>query len=144
MYPQVIAAIIGVTSALLGTVIGGYISYFTNKNLKIKEWHLSLTKEDMTIRNKVYSDFLGEANRLILFSIEEKASSIKEFDSLINYFSQVELLGTEKVIEQAKKLVDCVLAGNTQSANKQNQDFNHEKKYFIEAAKDELSKLRDN
>lgn len=144
MASQIIAAIIGVFSVILGTIIGGFISFFTNKNIKIKEWRLSLIKEDLNSRKKLYSDFLGEANRLILFSLEEKASSVRGLDSLINYFSQIELVATEEVIEQAKKLADCVIACNTQSTTQQDQHFYHLKKYFIEAVKHELSQLRDN
>ncbi|GAX34133.1 hypothetical protein [Nodularia sp. NIES-3585] len=143
MSPQVNAAIIAFFAGILITLLGGFISYLTNKSIKLKEWQLILIKEDITIRQKIYSDFLGQANKLLLFSIEEKASSVKELDSIINYFSQIEILATQEVIEQAKKLANYVLDANTQSSNKQNQDFNNIKKHFIEAVKDELSKLRN-
>jgi len=141
MAPQVIAAIIGVSSALLGTLVGGFLTYLSNKNLKLIEWQLSLIKEEESNRRKLYSDFLGEANRLTLFSIEGKVGSVRELDSLINCFSQVEFVSTEQVIEQAKKLVDCVIACNTKSAIVQNQDFYCFKKNFIEATKNELNEL---
>lgn len=141
MAPQVIAAIIGVSSVLLGTLIGGFVTYLSNKNLKLIEWQLSLIKEEASSRRKLYSDFLGETNRLTLFSLEGKVSSVRELDSLINYFSQVEFVSTEQVIEQAKKLVDCVIACNTKSATVQNQDFYCLKKHFIESIKNELNEL---
>lgn len=141
MAPQVIAAIIGVSSALLGTLVGGFLTYLSNKNLKLIEWQLSLIKEEESNRRKLSSDFLGEANRLTLFSIEGKVGSVRELDSLINCFSQVEFVSTEQVIEQAKKLVDCVIACNTKSAIVQNQDFYCFKKNFIEATKNELNEL---
>jgi hypothetical protein len=141
MAPQVIAAIIGVSSALIGTLIGGFISYLSNRNIKLEEWQLSLIKEEINSRNKLYSEFLGEANRLVLFSLEEKVSSTRQMDSLMSYFTQIELVATEKVIERAKSLADCVLTCNTQSANKEDQDFYNLKKYFIEAVKDELFEL---
>jgi len=141
MAPQVIAAIIGVSSALLGTLVGGFLTYLSNKNLKLIESQLSLIKEEESNRRKLSSDFLGEANRLTLFSIEGKVGSVRELDSLINCFSQVEFVSTEQVIEQAKKLVDCVIACNTKSAIVQNQDFYCFKKNFIEATKNELNEL---
>jgi hypothetical protein len=144
MPPQVIAAIIGVSSALIGTLIGGFISYLSNRNIKREEWQLSLIKEEINSRKKLYSEFLGEANRLVLFSLEEKVSSTRQLDSLISYFTQIELVATEKVIERAKSLADCVLTCNTQSANKKDQDFYNLKKYFIESVKDELFELGNN
>ncbi|WP_414530700.1 hypothetical protein [Nodularia chucula] len=114
MSPQVNAGSIPVFAGILITLLGGFISYLTNKSIKLKEWQLILIKEDLTIRQKIYSDFLSQANKLILFSTQEKASSVKELDSIINYFSQIEILATEEVIEQSKKVVSCVLASNTQ------------------------------
>lgn len=141
MSPQVIAAMIGVSSVLLGTFAGGFVSYLSNKSLKLREWQLSLIKEEVSIRKKIYSDFLGEANRLILYSLEEKFSSTRNLDVLAGCFSQIELVSTEQVIEQAKNIVSYIVACNTESMPKPNQDFYQLKEYFIESVKNELAEL---
>lgn len=141
MSPQVIAAMIGVSSVLLGTFTGGFISYLSNRNLKLKEWRLSLIKEEVSVRRKIYSDFLSEANRLILYSLEGKFNSARNLDMLTNYFSQIELVSTAQVIEQARNLVSCIVISNTESIIKSNQDFYRLKEYFIESVKNELAEL---
>jgi hypothetical protein len=142
MPPQIIAAIIGVSSVILGTFIGGFIAYLSNKNIKLKEWQLSLIKEEINGCKKLYSDFLGEVNRIVLFALEEKASSVRKLDLLINYYSQIELVATDKVIERAKALVNYALDCNSQSTNKRDQNFDHLKKNFIEAVKNDLFELK--
>ncbi|AFY33282.1 hypothetical protein [Calothrix sp. PCC 7507] len=124
--------------------LGGLISYLSNKNLKLTEWRLSIKKDELISRKQLYVEFLGEVNRLILFSIEEKASSTKHFEFLMKCFSHIELTASENVIEKAKIITDAIVTCHSQSDNKQNQNIYNLKKHFIKAVKDEIFSLENN
>jgi murein L,D-transpeptidase YafK len=144
MNPQFVIALIGVSSALLGTIIGGWISYLSNKNLKMTEWKMSLVKEDANFRRKLYSDFLSEVNRLTVFSSESKVESIKDLSFLINYYTQIELLSSQEIISCSKEIVSCVVARNRENAVEPKQDFYDLKQRFICSAKYEIDGLMRN
>ena len=61
MSSQMITALFGVFATLCGIIIGGLITYFTNRDLKRKEWELSVLREEINDRKRLYSEFLAEA-----------------------------------------------------------------------------------
>ncbi|HEY9803357.1 MAG TPA: hypothetical protein V6D25_23635 [Leptolyngbyaceae cyanobacterium] len=137
MNTQIISGLL----VLLGVITGNIITYLSNKNLKLAEWRLSIKKDEIVSRKKLYADFLGEVNRIILFSIEKKFNSTKDFERVGQHFCQIELTASEDVIEKAKLITDAIFVLNTQSSNQQNSDIYNLKKSLIESIKTEISNL---
>ena len=65
MNQEITIALIGISSALLGTFAGGFISYYSSKSLKILELNHKILGEEIRTRRELYSQFLAEANLLI-------------------------------------------------------------------------------
>ena len=143
MSPQIITALIGVFAALFGTAIGGLITYFTNKDLKRKEWQFSVLREEINDRKRLYSEFLAEAYRLTLISMQTKYDDPKEFDILNRYLAQIELLATGKIVEEAKAIVDHVVVRHSESSEKQIRSFFDVKTSFVNEAKEDLHNLKN-
>lgn len=143
MSSQIITAIIGVFAALCGTTIGGLITYFTHRDLKRKEWVFSVLREEINDRKKLYSDFLAEAYRLTLISIQTKHDNLKEFEILNRYLAQIELLSTGKIIDEAKAIVDHVIVCHSMNSGKQSRSFFDVKTSFINEAKEDIHKLKN-
>ena len=93
-----------------------YISY--NKNLKRKEWDYLITRDEINERKELYSNFLAEAYRLSMIAFQIKLSDLKEFDLLTKYYSQIELLSEEKLINAAKSIY-TIIPRETQSGQKE-------------------------
>lgn len=143
MSSQMITALIGVFAALCGTTIGGLITYFTNSDLKRKEWELSVLQEEINDRKRLYSEFLAEAYRLTLISVQTKYGDLKEFDILNRYFAQIELLADDKIVKEAKAIVDHVIVRHSESSEKQARSFFDIKTSFINEAKEDLYRLKN-
>lgn len=143
MSSQMVTALIGVFAALGGTTIGGLITYFTNKDLKKQEWKLSVLQEEINDRNRLYSEFLAEAYRLTLVSVQAKYSDLMEFQNLNRHFAQIELLAAEEVVNEAKAIVDHIIVLHSESSDKQDRSFFDVKTSFINEVKEELYKLKN-
>ena len=136
-------ALIGVIAALCGTAVGGLITYFTNRDLKKTEWKLSVLREEINDRKRLYSDFLAEAYRLTLISFQTKYNDLKEFDILNRYYAQIELLAADKIVETAKAIIDNVIDGHSENNVNPEKLFFDVKRNFIHEVKKELFQLKN-
>ncbi len=137
-------ALIGVVSALLGTALGGLLTYFTNRDLKLKEWHLSVLRDEMNDRKKLYSELLSEATRLTLISAQTKIGDIKEFQHMGDLVAKTELVASAEVIREAKTIMDHMLSLHAKQQKSQESSFFELKTRFIAAVKDELEEMKNN
>jgi transcriptional antiterminator Rof (Rho-off) len=138
--PQILIALIGIFAALAGTTIGSVTTYFANKNLKKKEWELTLIKETLIERKKLYSDFLAEAYRHTLLTVEKNGVNLNELNILHRYLSNIELVSNEKIITEAKTIVSNVFDDYMEAEN--NENFAALKDRFIKEVKLELESLK--
>jgi hypothetical protein len=141
MTSQMMTGLIGVLAALGGTTIGGLITYFTNRDLKKKEWELSILREEINDRKTLYSSFLAEAYRLLLISYQTKYGDLKEFTILNRYLAQIELLADDEVVKEAMTIVDHVITNHSQRDNDTDKDFYISKANFINEVKQERHRL---
>lgn len=74
--------LIAVLGTLLGALIGGLINYFANRSAKKHEWSLALAKDNIALRQKLYSEFLVETQRLVIIAADKKVSSASDFSSV--------------------------------------------------------------
>jgi len=143
MSSEIGITVIGVTSALLGTTMGGLISYFTNKAIKQKEWWSSILRDEINERKKLYSDFLAEATRLTWVSIEAKQGDLKDFHLLGNLTAQIELLGSDGVVNASKAIMAHVLSLHSSHQEKPGLAFFDVKTTFINEVKQEINNLKN-
>ena len=65
MNPQLEIAILSAASALLGSIVGGLLSYLTTRHLKRQEWQQIQLEEQIAKREDLYSAFLTEWSRIL-------------------------------------------------------------------------------
>lgn len=107
-----ISPLLNVLGTAFVAVVAGVLSYIAGRGMKTLEWCLALLKEKSVIRQRLYSDFLAEADRLMLLSIGKKVSDPVEFHALLRKFAEIELLAPEGVSEAARAFIDCVMASH--------------------------------
>ena len=142
MEDKLIITLIGVSSALAGTLLGGFISYLSNRSLKDREWQLLIIREEINDLKKLYSDYLAEASRLEVASVKNKVSDLREFNALGTLFSQIELLGSQSVIKAAKEIGDHVLHSHVKNVEKREKGFYDHKCNYVAAVKKEFLELK--
>jgi hypothetical protein len=143
MTPDISIALIGVASALFGTTAGGLISYYANKEIRRTEWRSSIIREEINEKKKIYSDYLSEATRLAWIGVENKSDTVREFHPLSNLAARIELVGSEKVVEASKMIMDHVLSLHTENKKTMERTFFEVKTVFINEVKQEIYRLQN-
>ena len=137
MPPEVIAII----GTLSGAVVVGAINYFSNKKVKNHEWRLALARDQISVRQKLYSEFLVEAQRLVVQAREEKISSLSDLNPINGKFAEISLVASEVVIDEAKKLADYAITSHSVQPAKEVANFFTLKESFIAAARKDMAKV---
>ena len=145
MNQELTIAIIGLSSATLGIVAGGFISYFSSKSIKVIEHTHNVIRDEVNQRNIIYSEFLKEANILMLRSIKHKVNSILEFGNITAIFAQIELTSNEEIIKTAQEILSYLTEAHLQnnSLKSDNVIFPTLRKKFISQAKKEIQTIRN-
>lgn len=105
MDQNILVAIIGSVSALLGAGVGGVITYYTTKSIKAQEWKRSIQKETYDEKKQIYASFLKEYNNLTLMHRDEMSNDPFVFNNITFQYSQIELLSNEPMIQIAHELL---------------------------------------
>lgn len=140
-------AILSAASALLGTIIGGVISYFTTRyTITHQHKHDQRTRE-IEKRESLYSDFLAEVTRLGLLSIEKKANDAADFSRLAALQARIKILASSEVAAAAGTMTAFTVkkfSDKKESAgDAQNKQVVEESPLqFIELVKKELDALK--
>lgn len=129
--------LIAVVGTLAGVMFGGLINYFANRSVKNHEWKLALAREQSATRQKLYAEFLVEAQRLVVQAREEKVSSLADLNGLNGKFAEVSLIAPDSVIEPAKKLADYAITSHSVQPAIEVANFFQLKEAFITAARQE-------
>ncbi len=133
--------VIAVLGTLSGALLVGLINYFSNRSVKNHEWRLALARDQVAGRQKLYAEFLVEAQRLVVQAREDKISSLTDLNALNAKFSEVCLVAPQSVIEVAKKLADYAITSHAVQPASEVADFFALKSDFIEAAREDLAKV---
>jgi uncharacterized membrane protein YdjX (TVP38/TMEM64 family) len=83
METQTLVALFGVGGVIIGSAVGGIISFLSARSMRRMEWQLSLAEKDILNRESLYAEFLTQANRLVLQSIERNISLGTDLTTLI-------------------------------------------------------------
>ena len=131
--------------AILGTLSGGLlvglINYFSNKSIKNHEWRLTLARDQVTTRQKIFAEFLVEAQRLVMQAREDKISSLTDLNTLNGKIAEICLVASTPVIEEAKKLADYAITSRSAQPAKEVANFFNLKESFIAAARQDMVKV---
>jgi hypothetical protein len=140
---SVSATLIPAVSALVGTAIGGVITYLTTVRLKRQEWRQDMLSREIARRENLYSEFISEAGRLLLQSVQSKTSDPGEFQKLYSLQAKIRLHASDAVMDAAQDLTQAALHAHLKA--KDEGDSSHSSsdgKRFSEAARADLAKLR--
>ncbi|MDK9715248.1 MAG: hypothetical protein OEL86_14295 [Sulfuritalea sp.] len=130
-----------ILATLLGVLLGGLINYSASRNAKSHEWRLAIAKEKAASRQKLYGEFLVEAQRLVVQARENKISSLTDLNGVNGKFAEISLVASELVIEEAKKLADYALTNHSSQPAKEAANFFQVKANFIAAARHEIGEI---
>ena len=135
---EMIAAI-GAVSALAGVLIGGVMNYLTHRSIKQQEWRLALTRDQLQLRQKVYSEFLVEAQRMLSLGREDKIKSVSDLDPLKGKFAEVSMFASPEVFKAAQMLADAAITSQQNPPAKEVANFFQLKESFIAAVRADLA-----
>lgn len=128
-------------SVLSGAVVGGLINYLATSKAKSREWHLSLIRERILERQKLYADFLAASQLLIAQSLDKKISNVGEIGVISNELARIELVASQAVVDSAKSICDCVLSHHAEQPDGKSTGYYNLKIAFIGAVRTELEAL---
>jgi hypothetical protein len=135
---DVITPLLSFISTASVAVIAGVLSYAAGKGMKRHEWDLNLRREKVAVRQRLYAEFLAEADRQVLQSMKEKISDTTSFFEITRKFSEIELLSSSEVSAAAKSICDHVV-GSHAVEERTGVNFYELKQAFIKNAKMEIA-----
>ena len=139
MSNEIAASLVSVVGTGIVGIVAAWISFAAGRGLKNHEWRLAIVKENTTLRHRLYSEFLAEANRLFVQGIDAKAAQASTFQVLTARFSEIELIGSDPVVQSAKDICDSALASHAAEDAEPKMVFYDVKQNFISAVRREIS-----
>lgn len=133
--------LIAILGALGGVLIGGFINYIATRSVKHHEWKLALAKDQVAVRQKLYSEFLIEAQRLVIQSRENKISSLADLDSLNGKFAEVTLVASETVVRTARAVTEYAVCSHSADNAATVSNFFALKQAFIDVARKDIASI---
>ncbi len=97
-------AIISASSALLGSVIGGVISFLTTRDASAQQWRQSLVIREIERKEALYSEFIAECAKLLLSALDKKMSSGSAFSNLYTLLGKIRMMSSDEVRAAAEDL----------------------------------------
>jgi len=136
--PNELIAILG---ALGGVLVGGLINYVATRSVKHHEWKLALAKDQIASRQKLYAEFIVEAQRLVVQSRENKISSLVDLDQLNGKFAEVSLVAPETVVLAAHAVADYAQCSHAAESAAIVSNFFTLRQKFIDAARKDIASI---
>lgn len=122
----------------LVALLAAVLSYAAGKGMKNHEWKLNLLREKVAIRQRVYVEFLAEAEGQILRSIDAKSDKATSFLELSRVFSGVQLISSDVVVAAASAIYEHIIQSHAAS-EKTKAGFYGLKQTFIYQARKEIA-----
>jgi hypothetical protein len=132
------APLFNLISTALVALLAGTLSYSAGKGMTSHEWKLNLRREKVAIRQRLYADFLAEADRQMLQSIDEKSSTATAFYEITRNFSEITLLASAPVAKAARAICDHIIHAHATESSP-GTDFDQLKQGFIRDARSEIA-----
>lgn len=140
-------AYLSALSALIGTITGGAISYFTTRYASTQQHAHETRIAEIDKRESVFSDFVGESMRLSVISITKEADPVEGVKNLFPLEARIQMLSSEVTAEAATDLRRHVISVCTNSDKQEKhiellEETNKVRSKFIELARDEIEALK--
>lgn len=141
-------ALLSAISALVGTAIGGMISYFTTRYATTQQHRHETRVAEISKKEALFAEFLGEANRLLILSISSEKAPITQLEVLFSLESRIKIIGSMEIataaVELGESLLElCVSREVRPNHNKQESDrYKNACKRFVDVARVELRSLK--
>jgi hypothetical protein len=148
MPPEIQIAIVSAASALLGSIVGGLLSYLTARQLKIREWHQVQLEKEITKREDLYSAFVVECGSLVLVAFDQKLTQAKGVAPLTGLLSRIEMCSSGEVVSAARDFAKYAFAANESGRGPLTHEESlvcHQKRtLFAECVRKEINVLKKN
>ena len=127
-----------IAGTLGGVVVGGLLNYLANRSMKNREWKLAVARDQAATRQKLYAEFLVEAQRLIVQAREEKVSTLADLNALNAKFAEITLIAPEDVVLAAKSLAECAISSHSSQPAKEVAELARLKTEFVTIARQDI------
>lgn len=143
MDSEAIISIVGVSGTIIGSIIGGLVSYYSARSMRRIDWDMLSIDKDIEKREKYYAEFLSETNRLFILSMDKKDSNIVNFTKLTE-LEAILWLYDEEVASVARNMASSVISSHQENFNSEDNSFSKLRDKYIANCKKSLKILRKN
>ncbi|WP_353222493.1 hypothetical protein [Salinisphaera sp. C84B14] len=140
MDSEILAALIGVSAAFIGSIVGGVLSYLSTRSVRKIEWKLERRDRETERRYSLYAEFLAEASRLMLLSFERKGVISEEVRKLVALESQIWFHSTE-VGASSRNIASCVLNHFEKDEEEDRPNFPELRDEYVRICRRDLDRL---
>ena len=134
---QIYVPMIATLGASAVAVVG---SYYVGRGMRSQEWRLSLVRERLLERQRLYARFIAEADRNLLIVLGGKGPHVDNVMPLLALYAEISLLSNDPVLRAAKRVCDLAISANGHDAVSESHHFGV-RSAFVEAARSELVAL---
>ncbi|WP_146606178.1 hypothetical protein [Mesorhizobium kowhaii] len=138
---EILASLISTGGTIIVAILAAAISYGVGRGMKTHEWRLGIVREKVSLRHRLYTEFLAEADRLVLQGLEAKTAQASAFHTLTARLSEVELIGSDSVVEAARGVCGSALASHAAADAEPKDAFYDIKRNFVSAVRREISEI---
>lgn len=136
-----LVAIVGVGGTLVGSCLGGFVSFISSRSIRRLDWDLTRTSMEIEKRESLYSDFFAEINRLFILSMEA-GQATDQFTHVTALEARI-WLNSDAAGQPARNLVKCVMNFHEESDDSAADSYPKLRDEFLSICKEELRELRD-
>lgn len=136
--------LIPVCASLSSAAIAGYASYIAGRSARRHESKLTIMRERISERQRLYARFIAEYDRNRISIIADGSKSIDNVMPLFAMSAEISLLSSEPVRSCAEQMCEAALAANGRESDKKTFDHYAIKSNFLEAARNEIKILETN
>ncbi len=133
---------VAILGTLAGVIVGGLVNFLATRSVKQQEWRLTLARDQITQRQRIYAEFLAEAQRLMVRAIYKPLEVPNDIQVLEGLLAQITLTAPDPVIERARELRRHMLLPGSQGpdADSDTPTWRQLRTEFVAAAKADLER----
>src|SRR5437016_7475492 len=105
MDPAVITAL----AAVMGSIVGGLISFATTFFTQCNQAHWDFLSRDVAHREELYAQFIKEATNLYADSLDKPLTNPTTLIGMYSLVGRIRLVSGDKVLAAAEKVADSII-----------------------------------
>lgn len=109
MSPELQISIIGAMSALVGSLVGGFVTIMSVHYAAKKQFDHELRLRELDKREMLYADFVAEVSNVLLRSLDNVSDDATEFTALFSLSSRMQFAAPKHIADVAKSLGRIVM-----------------------------------